>query len=185
MNFQSINSTYTIPYNTNVAIPIDFLISSADRDVLRMTNLLTFSPTGNIIESAKGHWKYVVNQSQSELINRFYLSDDQARAYLNNYTDLQEAFGDDLRQAKQHWNFNGINEGRTFAAGNTILRIWRNSSDKKGYIELVKTNPWHVRWTSEYTDLSKSSRMFLDDNGILYLYDKEKIVWQSYNEDAA
>ena len=68
------------------------------------------------------------------------------------------------------------------AAGNTILQIWRSSVDKKGYIEIVKTMPWHVRWTSEYMDLSKSSRVFLDDNGILYLYDKAKIVWQSFNE---
>lgn len=182
MNFQNINSTYTIPYNTNIAIPIDSLISFADRDVLRMTNLLAFSPTGNIIESAKTHWRYVVEQKPDELFTRFYLSDDQARAYLNNYTDLQEAFGNDLVQAKRHWNYNGINEGRTFAAGNSILHIWRSDTDKKGYIEIVKGQPWHVRYSSEYSDLSKSSRIFLDDNGILYLYDKAKIVWQSFNE---
>ena len=103
--------------------------------------------------------------------------------YLNNYSDLRNAFGNDLIRAKRHWNYNGINEGRTFSSGNTILQIWRSSVDKKGYIEIVKTMPWHVRWTSEYMDLSKSSRVFLDDNGILYLYDKAKIVWQSYNED--
>lgn len=182
MNFQNISSTYTIPYNTNIAIPIDSLISFADRDVLRMTNLLAFSPTGNIIESAKAHWRYVVEQKPNELDTRFYLSDAQAQSYLNNYGDLQAVYGNDLVQAKRHWNIAGVNEGRTFAAGNSMLHIWRSDVDKKGYIEIVKGQPWHVRYSSEYLDLSKSSRIFLDDNGILYLYNKAKIVWQSFNE---
>ena len=100
--------------------------------------------------------------------------------YINNYKDLELM---NENQAYRHYINFGINEGRTFSSGNTILQIWRSSVDKKGYIEIVKTMPWHVRWTSEYMDLSKSSRVFLDDNGILYLYDKAKIVWQSYNED--
>jgi hypothetical protein len=185
-NFENIGPAYSIETpGGSTSIPIDSLILPADRALLGKKNISNWSATSNLIEAAKNHWKYVVNDSPGELSFRSYLSDDQARAYLNNYSDLREAFGDNLQQAKQHWNFNGINEGRSFAVGNTILRIWRSSSDKKGYIELVKTNPWHVRWTSDYIDLSKSSRMFLDDNGILYLYDKEKIVWQSYNEDAA
>ena len=174
-NFTSV--IYTIPYSPSIQIPIEQLIGSNFRSNLSQKK------SSNLIQDAKGHWRYVITQKPSELSFRSYLSDAQAQSYLNNYGDLQAAFGNDLLQAKQHWNYAGFNEGRTFAAGNTILQIWRSSVDKKGYIEIVTTMPWHVRWTTEYTDLSKSSRVFLDDNGILYLYDKAKIVWQSYNED--
>ena len=192
-NFRPISSSYKITMpdlkilsitypNQFETINIDDLILPADRELLGKQNISNWSETKNIIEAAKKHWRYVVEQKPNELDTRFYLSDDQARAYLNNYTDLQEAFGNDLVQAKRHWNYNGINEGRTFAAGNSLLHIYRNDVDKKGYIEIVKGQPWHVRYSSEYSDLSKSSRIFLDDNGILYLYDKAKIVWQSFNE---
>ena len=160
------------------AIDINDLISETTRNVLKQKQ------GGDLIAAAKSHWIYARTRPE-ELDHRSYLSDAQARAYLNNYGDLRDAFGDDLLQAKRHWNFNGLNEGRSVSMGTSLLRIWRNEVQKKGYIEIVKTNPWHVRWSSDYIDLSKSSRIFLDDNGILYLYDKEKIVWQSYNEDAA
>ena len=185
-NFENLGPVYSIevPGGT-YPINIDQLILPADRALLGTQNISGWSETKNMIEVAKKHWKYVVTQKPAELSFRSYLSNDQVQSYSNNYPDLAAGTAAINITLKQHWNYYGLNEGRTFAAGNTILRIWRSSSDKKGYIELVKTNPWHVRWTSEYTDLSKSSRMFLDDNGILYLYDKEKIVWQSYNEDAA
>jgi len=166
---------YTIPYAPTKAIPINDLISEATRNVLKQKQGL------DLIAAAKGHWIYARTRPE-ELDHRSYLSDAQARAYLNNYGDLRDAFGDDLLQAKRHWNFNGLNEGRSVSMGTSLLRIWRNEVEKKGYIEIVKTNPWHVRWSSEYIPLSKSSRIFLDDNGILYLYDKDKIVWQSFNE---
>ena len=188
-NFKNIPGSYNIlVLGGTKSIPIDRLITAADRILLTKTRLSEWQ-AANVIEAAKKHWKYVVDAARNggsnstELNKRFYLSDAQAQSYLNNYSDLRNAFGNDLIRAKRHWNYNGINEGRTFSSGNTILQIWRSSVDKKGYIEIVKTMPWHVRWTSEYMDLSKSSRIFLDDNGILYLYDKAKIVWQSYNED--
>ena len=188
-NFKNIPGSYNIlVLGGTKSIPIDRLITAADRILLTKTRLSEWQ-AANVIEAAKKHWKYVVDAARNggsnstELNKRFYLSDAQAQSYLNNYSDLRNAFGNDLIRAKRHWNYNGINEGRTFSSGNTILQIWRSSVDKKGYIEIVKTMPWHVRWTSEYMDLSKSSRVFLDDNGILYLYDKAKIVWQSYNED--
>ena len=185
-NFENIGPVYSIevPGGT-YPINIDQLILPADRALVSTQNISGWSATKNMIEVAKKHWKYVVTQAPNELSFRSYLSNDQVQSYSNNYPDLAAGAASINITLKQHWNYYGLNEGRTFAAGNTILRIWRSSSDKKGYIELVKTNPWHVRWTSEYTDLSKSSRVFLDDNGILYLYDKAKIVWQSYNEDAA
>ena len=166
---------YTIPYAPAKAIAINDLISETTRNVLKQKQ------GGDLIAAAKGHWIYARTRP-AELEFRSYLSDAQARAYLNNYGDLRDAFGDDLLQAKRHWNFYGLNEGRSVSMGTSLLRIWRNEVQKKGYIEIVKTNPWHVRWSSDYIDLSKSSRIFLDDNGILYLYDKDKIVWQSFNE---
>ena len=36
-----------------------------------------------------------------------------AQQYLSNYKDLQEAFGDDVEAAKQHYKDYGIKEGRT------------------------------------------------------------------------
>lgn len=185
-NFENIGPAYSIEVNSagaTYSLNIDQLILPADRALLDTQIISGWSATKNLIEAAKKHWIYVVTQKPDELSFRFYLSDAQAQSYLNNYSDLRAAFGNDLVRAKRHWNYNGINEGRTFSSGNTILQIWRSSVDKKGYIEIVKTQPWHVRWSSEYMDLSKSSRVFLDDNGILYLYDKAKIVWQSYNED--
>lgn len=167
---------YTIPYNSSKQIPINDLISETTRDILKQKKGV------DLIAAAKNHWKNWARTRPAELEFRSYLSDAQARAYLNNYGDLRDAFGDDLLQAKRHWNFNGLNEGRSVSMGTSLLRIWRNEVQKKGYIEIVKTNPWHVRWSSDYIDLSKSSRIFLDDNGILYLYDKDKIVWQSFNE---
>ena len=95
---------------------------------------------------------------------------------------MRTAFGTNLQLAKKHWNENGFNEGRTYSRGASLLHIWRNSAEGKGYLEIAKTNPWSSRYHSEYTDLSKSSRIVLDDSGILYLYDKNKIVWQSFNE---
>jgi len=191
-NFENIGPTYSIEVTSaaqgsaTYPLTIDQLILPADRALLGTQIISGWSATKNLIEAAKNHWKYVVTDSPGELSFRSYLSNDQAQSYLNNYSDLQDFYGsNNLQGAKQHWNYDGINEGRTFSSGASLLRMWRNSSEKKGYIEVVKTNPWHVRWTSDYIDLSKSSRMFLDDNGILYLYDKEKIVWQSYNEDAA
>jgi len=182
-NFKPINSAYNIPVPGGTrSIPINQLITAADRALLGTQIISGWSATKNIIEAAKKHWRYVVEQKPNELDTRFYLSDAQAQSYLNNYGDLQAVYGNDLVQAKRHWNIAGINEGRTFAAGNSMLHIWRSDTDKKGYIEIVKGQPWHVRYSSEYLDLSKSSRIFLDDNGILYLYDKNKIVWQSFNE---
>ena len=183
-NFKPINTAYNIPVPGGTrSIPINQLITAADRELLGKQNILGWSATKNMIEVAKKHWRYVIDSKPSELSFRSYLSDAQAQSYLNNYGDLQDFYGsNNLQGAKQHWNYNGFNEGRTFSSGNSILHIWRSDSDKKGYIEIVKGQPWHVRWTSEYSDLSKSSRIFLDDNGILYLYDKAKIVWQSFNE---
>jgi len=166
---------YTIPYNSGKQIPINDLISEVTRNVLKQKKGV------DLIAAAKNHWIYARTRP-AELAFRSYLSDAQARAYLNNYGDLRDEFGDDLLQAKRHWNFNGLNEGRSVSMGTSLLRIWRNEVEKKGYIEIVKTDPWHVRYSSEYIPLSKSSRIFLDDNGILYLYDKDKIVWQSFNE---
>ena len=167
---------YTIPYNSSKQIPINDIIFLPTRNILKQKKGV------DLIAAAKNHWKNWARTRPAELEFRSYLSDAQARAYLNNYGDLRDAFGDDLLQAKRHWNFNGLNEGRSVSMGTSLLRIWRNEVQKKGYIEIVKTNPWHVRWSSDYIDLSKSSRIFLDDNGILYLYDKDKIVWQSFNE---
>ena len=167
---------YTIPYNSSKQIPINDIIFLPTRNILKQKKGV------DLIAAAKNHWKNWARTRPAELEFRSYLSDAQARAYLNNYGDLRDAFGDDLLQAKRHWNENGLNEGRSVSMGTSLLRIWRNEVQKKGYIEIVKTNPWHVRWSSDYIDLSKSSRIFLDDNGILYLYDKDKIVWQSFNE---
>ena len=144
--------------------------------------LYTWDAGGNLVNAAKAHWRYINTSSKSELSTRFYLSDDDARAYLNTYPDLRTAFGTNLQLAKKHWNENGFNEGRTYSRGASLLHIWRNSAEGKGYLEIAKTNPWSSRYHSEYTDLSKSSRIVLDDSGILYLYDKNKIVWQSFNE---
>jgi hypothetical protein len=151
-------------------------------DIRLPINLYGWDAGGSLINAAKAHWRYINTSSKSELSTRFYLSDDEARAYLNTYPDLQAAFGTNLQLAKKHWNENGFNEGRTYSRGASLLHIWRNSADGKGYLEIAKTNPWSVRYSSEYTDLSRSSRIVLDDNGILYLYDKNKIVWQSFNE---
>lgn len=40
------------------------------------------------------------------------LSNDQAKCYLNRYEDLQQAFGTDIEQAKNHWKTNGSAENR-------------------------------------------------------------------------
>jgi hypothetical protein len=150
-------------------------------DIRLPINLYGWDAGGNLVNAAKAHWRYINTSSKSELLTRFYLSDDEARAYLNNYPDLQAAFGTNLQLAKRHWNENGFDEGRTFSRGASLIHIWRSDVDEKGYIEIVKTNPWSVRYSSEYIDLSQSSRIGLDDNGILFLYDKDKIVWQSFN----
>jgi len=183
-SYKNIASSYNIvvPGGTR-SIPINDLITAADRALLDTQIISGWSATKNLIETVKKHWRYVVEQKPNELSFRSYLSDAQVQSYSNNYPDLVAGTAAINITLKQHWNYYGINEGRTYAAGNTILQIWRSSADKKGYMEIVTTMPWHVRWTSEYMDLSKSSRIFLDDNGILYLYDKAKIVWQSYNED--
>ena len=151
-------------------------------DIRLPINLYGWDAGGNLVNAAKAHWRYINTSSKGELSTRFYLSDDDARAYLNTYPDLQAAFGNNLQLAKKHWNENGFNEGRTYSRGASLLHIWRNSAEGKGYLEIAKTNPWSSRYHSEYTDLSKSSRIVLDDSGILYLYDKNKIAWQSFNE---
>jgi len=150
-----------------------------NQDLDLPTILYTWDAGGSLINAAKAHWRYINTSSKSELSTRFYLSDDEARAYLNNYPDLQTAFGTNLQLAKKHWNENGFDEGRTYSSGASLIHIYYN--DGKGYMEIVKTNPWSVRYHSEYIDLSQSSRIGLDDNGILFLYDKDKIVWQSFN----
>ena len=152
-----------------------------NQDLTLPINLYGWDAGGNLVNAAKAHWRYINTSSKSELSTRFYLSDDQARAYLNTYPDLQAAFGTNLQLAKKHWNENGFDEGRTYSSGASLIHIWRSDVDEKGYIEVVKTNPWSVRYSSEYIDLSQSSRIGLDDNGILFLYDKDKIVWQSFN----
>ena len=152
-----------------------------NQDLDLPTILYTWDAGGSLINAAKAHWRYINTSSKSELLTRFYLSDDEARTYLNNYPDLQAAFGTNLQLAKRHWNENGFDEGRTYSRGASLIHIWRSDVDEKGYVEIVKTNPWSVRYSSEYVNLSQSSRIGLDDNGILFLYDKDKIVWQSFN----
>ena len=150
-------------------------------DIRLPINLYGWDAGGSLVNAAKAHWRYINTSSKSELLTRFYLSDDEARAYLNTYPDLQAAFGNNLQLAKRHWNENGFDEGRTYSRGASLIHIWRSDVDEKGYVEIVKTNPWSVRYSSEYVNLSQSSRIGLDDNGILFLYDKDKIVWQSFN----
>jgi hypothetical protein len=41
-------------------------------------------------------------------------TDDDYRSYLNRYSDLRAAFGDDLDKARQHYKDYGKAEGRTF-----------------------------------------------------------------------
>ena len=44
------------------------------------------------------------------------LTDEQAECYLDRYVDLKDAFGDDLKKAKQHWKRYGCipKEGRSY-----------------------------------------------------------------------
>lgn len=44
------------------------------------------------------------------------LTDEQAECYLDRYVDLKDAFGDDLKRAKEHWKRYGCtpNEGRSY-----------------------------------------------------------------------
>jgi TP901 family phage tail tape measure protein len=48
-----------------------------------------------------------------------------AAAYLAKYPDLQQAFGDNLGLATQHWREYGISEGRSFARGGVHSGGWR------------------------------------------------------------
>ena len=180
---KTVSDTALETARTNLADAEAKKVAARNNQDIRLPSILyTWDAGGSLINAAKAHWRYINTSSQSELSTRFYLSDDDARAYLNTYSDLRTAFGNNLQLAKKHWNENGFNEGRTYSRGVSLLHIWRNSVEGKGYMEIVKTNPWSSRYHSEYTDLSKSSRIVLDDSGILYLYDKNKIVWQSFNE---
>ena len=47
-------------------------------------------------------------------LNEGRLVDDfDAQQYVDNYFDLQQAFGDDLVSATQHYILTGVHEGRT------------------------------------------------------------------------
>ena len=72
-NFKNINSTYNITVPGGIkSIPIEQLITAADRAVIGRQNILGWSATKNMIEVAKKHWRYVLEQSPDELNTRFY-----------------------------------------------------------------------------------------------------------------
>lgn len=61
------------------------------------------------------------------------LSDDQARQYMDGYTDLQRTFKGDLEAVKKHWMTIGFYEGRV------ISQAWRNDMPRKLFL-LTNTN---------------------------------------------
>lgn len=78
-----------------------------------------FEPAADPLARAKMHW---LDFGKAEGRNPWCapkITEQQARCYLENYPDLQQAFGTDFEKAKDqvfnHWNVHGDSEGRTYA----------------------------------------------------------------------
>jgi hypothetical protein len=78
-----------------------------------------FEPAADPLARAKMHW---LDFGKAEGRNPWCapkITEQQARCYLENYPDLQQAMGTDFDKAKDqvlnHWNVHGFSEGRTYA----------------------------------------------------------------------
>ena len=74
---------------------------------------------GDDLKKAKQHWKqYGCTPQEARIYEclpakcKSSVSDKQAICYLNRYSDLKNAYGNDLEKAKRHWKYYGCLENR-------------------------------------------------------------------------
>jgi hypothetical protein len=78
-----------------------------------------FEPAADPLARAKMHWLEFGKEEGRNPWCAPKITEQQANCYLENYPDLQQAFGTDFEKAKEkaiaHWNTFGFFEGRTYA----------------------------------------------------------------------